>query len=128
MLHDFECLRCGGKSLNYHKWVYCTDPLEISPNGHIEYGPPQVEYETTLGPACCYVCRDCKTPPSIYGKDLYCEADLREYLRLTLEERKDLEQKYLAQLAEQAEMEKLREYSDEPNFVEEELQAEEVQK
>ena len=113
MLYDFVCLRCGGRNLDYHKWVHSREPLKIHSDGHVEYGLPQVDHETVLGLASCYVCRDCGTAPSIYGKDLYCEADLREYLSRTLEERQKMEQDYIDELARDAEMEDIQGYCDE---------------
>lgn len=78
MFYDFICLKCGCKDLDYHKWVYCRDPLIIHPNEHIEYGPAQVDQDQALGMACCYVCRDCGETPLLYGESLHSERDLRE--------------------------------------------------
>ena len=129
MIYDFVCLRCSGRNLGYEKWVSCKEPVTIHPDEHIEYGPPKVDDTDALGSEAAFFCQDCGEKPLFWGSELYSEHDLCRYLSMTFEKRKDMEQSYLDQLAEQGEIEEARQCSEADCFVEhEDIFAQDVQK
>ena len=129
MLYDFVCLTCGGKNLEYEKWVNCREPVKFHPGDHIVYGPPRIDDTNALGAECCYICSNCGEKPHYCGSYLYDEDDLRSYLSLPLDERRKMDRDYMAALEERAEMEDEEDIFDEPDATEpKEVQHVEAQK
>ena len=112
-LNNFECLNCGNTTLDYEKWINCRSEVIFHPDGHIEYAESVIDENNELGACCGYICSRCGEPVFHFSNRIETEAELRDYLKLSLEERRkdaELHDRILDEEAEEeAEREKLQE-------------------
>ena len=87
-MSKFQCMKCGsvGSELVYEKWVNCQMKTFIHDDGHIEYGPPNIDEDNELGAVSCYKCGSCGKSLSLYGGLVSNESDLRYYLSMSKED------------------------------------------
>ena len=115
-LKTFECLNCGNAGLVYEKWINCRSSVIFHSDGHIEYADSIIDENNELNACSGYICSRCGEPVFHFSNRIETEAELRDYLRLSIEERKkdaELHKGILdEEAAEESEREKLQEEGD----------------
>ena len=91
---NFKCLKCGSTNLGHQQWVESVSPVVIDSEGHAEYKKAIVDTDNELGAVGGYVCGDCKHPLYFWGNPIDSEIELNNYLKLSPEERAEVEVAY----------------------------------
>lgn len=102
---SFKCLKCGCEGLLYEKWVKCQEKVIIHQDGNIEYVDQNIDDTNVLGAECRFICGSCGEPPMLYGEYITTEADLIDYLEMSVEKRAEMQADFEQILNEEAQIE-----------------------
>jgi len=119
-MFKFKCSKCGSNELVYESWVRCRKQVVIQTSGHIEYFDTEIDDTDELPVDCRYVCGCCGKPPLLYGNQITNEAELVDYLKMTIGQRIEMEAETNQLLEQQAlsELNRLEENETNINFKE----------
>ena len=105
-MYNFKCLSCSGSKLRYGKWIKCDeDVLVHQEDDFIEYINQQIDDNNVLGADCRFICGSCGEPPMLYGDYITTEDELNDYLKMSLEERAEMQADFEQMLNEEAKIE-----------------------
>lgn len=104
-MHKFKCLTCGSEELSYEKWIKCREKVSIRPDGHVEYFDQDINDTDMLPVECRFICACCGKPLMFYGNSIVTEAELQDYLDMTVDQRAEMQAEYEALEQEKAQYE-----------------------
>lgn len=93
-MNEFQCLACSGSKLSYEKWIKCRERILMQPTGHIEYVDQDINDADVLPVECRFICTCCGQPPMLHGECIVTEAELKDYLELTVDKRTEMQDEY----------------------------------
>ena len=105
-MSKFKCSNCGGHELSYEKWISSCSPVKIYDNGYMEYKQAVIDEDDDLGGADGFVCMECKHELHLCGCRIQNENELKSYLSLDPDNRKEQERLYQESVEEEARIEK----------------------
>ena len=107
--NNFACSQCCNSSIAHEKWLQCREEVDIDSEGHIAYGPPQIDEDKDIWALSQYVCGNCGASVAIGNITMKTEDDLISYLSFSPEERAEQEKPYVDMVMAYAEAERTKE-------------------
>ena len=101
MINKFKCPYCKSGELVCQKWIDHREDVIIHENGHIEYGPPEIDADSMCGTGIEYICKTCERPLFYMGMWVTDEAELEYYLSHAPEDIEAANDEYIESQAEQ---------------------------
>ncbi len=91
---QFTCRKCGAHELGYQKYAKCIAPVSLQENGHMEYGPSEIDEDDYLCAEDGYICLKCGSFVEHRGWRVETEKQLIDYLIMNPDVREQEEKEY----------------------------------
>lgn len=91
---QFTCRKCGAHELGYQKYAKCIAPVSLQENGHMEYGPSEIDEDDYLCAEDGFICLNCKALVEHCGWRVETEKQLIDYLTMDPDVREKEEAEY----------------------------------